>query len=154
MIKFKMALSWKPRYQNNGVGWCPLLLCNGNSSYYITMTCRVILLLFYITFHYYSYSYYYYITPTAVGWCIAILHFFFTIILILILPHIFVCSISRRCFDQALWNLVGISYAMWSSALKGWYFQNGCHCHGNGQNANKLKNTKKIIAGYLPNRNW
>jgi hypothetical protein len=107
-----------------------------------------------LLFHYYSYSYYYYITPTAVGWCIAILHFFFTIILILILPHIFVCSISRRCFDQALWNLVGISYAMWSSALKGWYFQNGCHCHGNGQNANKLKNTKKIIAGYLPNRNW
>jgi hypothetical protein len=24
-------LPWKPRYQNNGVGWCPLLLCNGNS---------------------------------------------------------------------------------------------------------------------------
>jgi hypothetical protein len=34
LIKFKMALPWKPRYQSNGVGWCPLLLCNGNSSYY------------------------------------------------------------------------------------------------------------------------
>jgi hypothetical protein len=33
------------------------------------------------------------------------------------------------------------------------FFQNGCHCHGNGQNAKKLKNTKIIIAGYSPNRN-
>jgi hypothetical protein len=96
--------------------------------------------------------YYYYITPTAVGWCIAILRFFF--INIIILPHIFVRSISRRCHDQTLWNLVGISYAMWSCAFKGWFFQNGCCCHGNGQNAKKLKNTKMIIAGYPPNRNW
>jgi hypothetical protein len=87
-----------------------------------------------------------YITPTVVGWCIAILRFFFTIIIILIiLPHIFVHSISRRCLDQTLWNRVGIWYAMWSCAVKGWFFQNGCHCHGNGQNAKKLKNTKRII---------
>jgi hypothetical protein len=33
------------------------------------------------------------------------------------------------------------------------FFQNGCHCHENGQNAKKLKNTKMIIAGYSPNRN-
>ena len=104
-------------------------------------------------------SYYsYYITPTVFGWCIAILRFFFTIIIIIliiiILPHIFVRSISRRCLDQTLWNLVGISYAMWSCALKGWFFQNGCCCHGNGQNAKKLKNTKMIIAGYSSNRNW
>jgi hypothetical protein len=26
-------------------------------------------------------------------------------------------------------------------------------CHGNGQNAKKLKNTKMITAGYSPNRN-
>jgi hypothetical protein len=97
----------------------------------------------------------YYITPTVVGWCIAILRFFFTIIIILIIfPHIFVRSISRRCLDQTLWNLVGISYAMWSCAVKVWFFQNGCRCHGNGQNAKKLKNTKMIIAGYSPNRNW
>jgi hypothetical protein len=97
--------------------------------------------------------YYYYVTPNAVGWRIAILRFFFTIIII-ILPHIFVRSISQRCLDQTLWNLVGISYAMWSCAGKGWFFQNGCRCHGNGQNAKKLKNTKMIIAGYSPNRNW
>ena len=102
--------------------------------------------------------YYYYITPTVVGWCIAILRFFFTIIIILIiviiiLPHIFVRSISRRCLDQTLWNLVGISYVMWSCAFNGWFFQNGCRCHGNGQNAKKkIKKTK--IAGYSPNRNW
>ena len=102
------------------------------------------------------YYYYYYVTPNAVGWRIAILRFFFTIItiiLIIILPHIFVHSISRRCLDQTLWNLVGISYAMWSCADKGWFFQNGCRCHGNDQNAKKLKNTKMIIAGYSPNRN-
>jgi hypothetical protein len=70
-----------------------------------------------------SVSYYYYVTLTVVGWCIAILRFLFTIIIILIillliiiLPHIFVCSISRRYLDQTLWNLVGISYAMWSCA--------------------------------------
>jgi hypothetical protein len=33
-------------------------------------------------------------------------------------------------------------------------FQNGQRCHGNGQNAKKNKNTKMIIAGYSPNRNW
>ena len=33
-------------------------------------------------------------------------------------------------------------------------FQNGHRCHGKGQNAKKLKNTKMIIAGYSPNRNW
>ena len=74
---------------------------------------------------------------------IAILRFFFTIIIILIiLPHIFVRSISRRCLDQTLWNLVGISYAMWSCTFKCWFFQNGCCCHGNGQNAKKLKKHK------------
>ena len=66
----------------------------------------------------------------------------------------FVRHISRRCLDQTLWNLVGISYAMWSCAFKFWFFQNGCRCHGNGQNAKKLKNTKMIIAGYSLNRNW
>ena len=67
----------------------------------------------------------------------------------------FVRHISRRCLDQSLWNVVGISYAMWSCAFKGWFFQNGCRCHGNGQNAKKkMKNTKMIIAGYSPNRNW
>ena len=97
-----------------------------------------------------SVSYYYYVTPNAVGWRIAILRFFFTIIiiiLIIILPHIFVRSISRRC-------LVEISYAMWSCAGKGWFFQNGCRCHGNDQNSKKFKNRKMIIAGYSPNRNW
>ena len=42
--------------------------------------------------------------------------------IIIIIPHIFVRSISRRCLDQTLWNLVGISYAMWSCAVKGWFF--------------------------------
>jgi hypothetical protein len=34
------------------------------------------------------------------------------------------------------------------------YFQNGRHYHGNGQYKKKRKNTKMIIAGYSPNRNW
>jgi hypothetical protein len=110
--------------------------------------CRVMYCYSTFLFHYY----YYYVTPNAVGWRIAILRFFFTIIIIL--PQIFVCSISRRCLDQTLWNLVGISYAMWSCAVKGWFFQNGFRCYGNGQNAKKLKNTKMIITGYSLNRNW
>jgi hypothetical protein len=64
-------------------------------------------------------------------------------------------DVSLRCLDQTLWNLVGISYIMWSCGFKGWFFQNGCCCHGNGQNAKKkMKNTKMIIAGYSQNRNW
>ena len=76
--------------------------------------CRVMYCYSTFLFHYY------YVTPNAVEWRIAILRFFFTIIIIIliiiiiILPHIFVRSISRRCLDQTLWNLVGISYAMWS----------------------------------------
>jgi hypothetical protein len=93
-------------------------------------------------------SYYYY---CWVMYCYSII---LIILIIIILAHIFVRSISRRCVNQALWNLVGISYAMWSCAVKGWFFQNGCRCHGNGQNAKKLKNTKMIIANYSPNRNW
>jgi hypothetical protein len=142
----------KPRYYyysyyitSTVVGWCIVIL-----RFIFTLLllllhpdcCRVMYCYFTFLFHYYYYSYYY-ITPTAIGWCIAILRFFFTIILIiLILPHIFVRSISRRCLDQTLWNIVGISYVMWSCAFKCWFFQNGCRCNGNGQNAKILKNTK------------
>ena len=52
----------------------------------------------------------------------------------------FVRHVPRRCLKQTLWNLVGISYAMWSCAFKGWFFS-------------KVKNTKMIIADYSRNRN-
>jgi hypothetical protein len=39
------------------------------------------------------------------------------LVIIIILPYIFVRSISLRCREQTLWNLVGISYAMWSCAV-------------------------------------
>ena len=42
---------------------------------------------------------------------------------------------------------------MWSCVFNGWFFlQNGCRCHGNRQNAKKMKNTKMIIASY--SLNW
>jgi hypothetical protein len=44
--------------------------------YYITPTCGVMYCYSTFLFHYYSS---YYITPTVVGWCIAILRFFLTI---------------------------------------------------------------------------
>jgi hypothetical protein len=43
-------------------------------------------------------------------------------ILVIILPLIFVRSISRRSLDQTLWNLVGISHAMRSCAVYCWFF--------------------------------
>ena len=56
LIKFKMALPWKPRYQNNGVEWCLLLLCNGNSSSYYYLhhpnCCRVMYCYSTFLFHY------------------------------------------------------------------------------------------------------
>ena len=74
-----------------------------------------------------------------------LLCFFFFFLLLLLLfhfPHTFVRHFSRRCLDQTLWNLVGISYVIWSCVFKCLFFQNGCRCHGNGQNAEKLKKHK------------
>ena len=50
------------------------------------------------------------------------------LLLLLLLFHFqrnFVSHFSRRCLDQTLWNLVGISYAMWSCAYNGWFFTFG-----------------------------
>jgi hypothetical protein len=83
-----------------------------------------------------------------------------TFLLFFLLRINFVRPFSQRCLDQTWWNLVkvvGISYAMWSCAFnlnKGWFLKNCCRCHGNGQNAKKLKKTKMFIAGYSPNINW
>ena len=59
-------------------------------------------------------------------------------------------------YDVANWypNFTGMLSTMSRCADYFRNFQNGHHCHGNGQNAKKLKNTKMIIAGYSPNRNW
>jgi lysylphosphatidylglycerol synthetase-like protein (DUF2156 family) len=65
------------------------------------------------------------------------------IIILSLFRQKFVRHISRRCLDQILWNLVGISYAIWSCVFKGWFFQNGYRCHENGQNANKKWKTQK-----------
>jgi hypothetical protein len=43
-----------------------------------------------------------------------------------------------------IWNLQAIRASTYENFT----------CHGNGQNAKKLKNTKMTIAGYSPNRNW
>ena len=80
--------------------------------------------------------------------------FLFCFLLLFLLPHQF-CPAR---FSEMPWsnfmkpwrNII----AMWSCAFKGWFFSKCCRCHGNGQNAKKLKNTKMTIAGYSPNRNW
>ena len=91
-----------------------------------------------------------------------LLSFFFLLLLLFLLfcrlPHFFLPhQFCPERFSEMPWSNfmkpVGISYAMWSCAFKGWFFQNGCRCHGNGQNAKKWKNTKMIIASYSPNRN-
>ena len=97
-----------------------------------------------------------YVPQTKFGRHIVFAPFLIILIIILLLSFFrqkFVRHISRRCLDQTWWHLVGISYAMWSCAFKGWFFRNGCRCHGNGQNAKKMKNIKMIITGYSPNSN-
>ena len=114
------------------------------------------------TYCFFTISCYYYGSQTyfcsVSYYYIAILRFFFTIIIIIIIiiiiPHIFVRSISRRCLDQTLWNLVGISYAMWSCVFKCWFFQNGAVDMETAKMLKYWKNTNMIIAGYSPNRNW
>ena len=54
--------------------------------------------------------------------------FLINILIIILLSFFrqkFVQHIYRRCIDQTLWNLVGISYDMWSCAFKGLFYQNG-----------------------------
>jgi hypothetical protein len=64
----------------------------------------------------------------------------------------FIRHISRRLLNGNQWNFTGMLSTMSRCADYFRNFQNGRCCHGNGQNANKLKNTKMIIAGYSPNR--
>ena len=83
--------------------------------------------------------------------------FFFFFLLLFFLSFFrqkFVRHISRRCRDQTWWNLVGISYAMWSCAFKGWFFKMAAVAMEMAKMQKKMKNTKMVIAGYSPNRNW
>ena len=66
----------------------------------------------------------------------------------------FIRHISQRLLNGNQWNFTGMLSTMSRCADYFRNFQNGRRCHGNGQNAKKLKNTKMIIAGYSPNRNW
>jgi hypothetical protein len=66
----------------------------------------------------------------------------------------FIRHISRRLLNGNQWNFTGMLSTMSRCADYFRNFQNGRCCHGNGQNAKKLKKTKIIMAGYSPNRNW
>ena len=85
----------------------------------------------------------------------------FLIIIIIILSFFlsffrqkFIRHISRRLLNGNQWNFTGMLSTMSRCADYFRNFQNGRRCHGNGQNAKKLKNTKIIIAGYSPYRIW
>ena len=66
----------------------------------------------------------------------------------------FVWHISRQLLNGNQWNFTGMLSTMSRCSNYFRNFQNGRRCHGNGQNAKQLKNTKMNIAGYSPNRNW
>jgi hypothetical protein len=57
---------------------------------------------------------------------------------------------AKLCEVGSEFNIFCTLVTMTTAAI---FFQNGCRCHGNDQNAKKIKNTKMIIAGYSPNRN-
>ena len=101
---------------------------------------------------------YYYVPQTKFGRHIVFAPFLIIIILILILLSFFrqkfIRHISRRLLNGNQWNLTGKLSTMSRCADYFRNFQNGHCCHGNGQNAKQFKNTKMIIAGYSPNRNW
>jgi hypothetical protein len=129
--------------------------------------CRV--MYYYSTF---LFHYYYYVTRNAVGWRIAILRFFFTIIItspgtqsgdvllfyvsfsllllllfLLLLLLFFHTFLSARFLGDALIKLYETlqEYHMPCEAVL-WrvdFFQNGCRCHGNDQNAKNWKTQKR-----------
>jgi hypothetical protein len=96
-------------------------------------------------------------SPNEVWRLIVFAPFLIIIIIILLLSFFrqkFIRHISRRLLNGNQWNFTGMLSTMSRCADNFWNFQNGRRCHGNGQHAKKLKNTKMIIAGYSPNRNW
>jgi hypothetical protein len=56
--------------------------------------------------------------------------------------------------ERNQWNFTWMLSTISRCADYFWNFQNGCCCHGNGQNAKKMKKTKMIITDYSLNRNW
>ena len=66
----------------------------------------------------------------------------------------FIQHISRRPLNGNQRNFTGMLSTMSRCADYFRNFKNGCRCHGNGQNAKKMKNTKMIIEGYSLNKNW
>ena len=107
-----------------------------------------------------------YVPQTKFGRHIVFAPFLLIIIIIIILILIiillllsffhqkFIRHISWRLQNGNQWNFTGMLSTMSRCADYFRNFQNGRHCHRNGQNAKKLKNSKMIIAGYSPNRNW
>ena len=78
----------------------------------------------------------------------------FLILLLSFFRQKFIRDIARRLLNGNQWNFTGMLSTMSRCADYFRNFKNGRRCHGNGQNAKKNKNTKMIIAGYSPNRNW
>ena len=96
-----------------------------------------------------------YVPQTKFGRHIVFVPFLIIILLLLSFFHQkFIRHISRRLLNGNQWNFTGILSTMSRCADYFRNFQNGRRCHGNGQNAKKLKNTKMIMAGYSLNRNW
>ena len=98
----------------------------------------------------------YYVPQTKFGRHIVFAPFLLKIIILLLsfFHQKFIRHISRRLLNGNQWNFTGMLSTMSKCADYFWNFQNDRRCHGNIQNAKKLKNTKMIITGYSPNRNW
>jgi hypothetical protein len=98
-----------------------------------------------------------YVPQTKFGRHIVFALFLLIIIILLLLSFFrqkFIRHISRQLLNGNQWNFTGMLSTMSGCADYFRNFQNGRRCHGNGQNAKKLKNTKMMIVGYSPNRNW
>jgi hypothetical protein len=103
----------------------------------------------------------YYVPQTKFGRQIVFAPFLLLLLIIIIIIIIisffrqkFIRHISRRLLNGNQWIFTGMLSSMRRCADYFRNFQNGRRWYGNGQNAKKFKNTKMIIAGYSPNRNW
>jgi ABC-type multidrug transport system fused ATPase/permease subunit len=76
-----------------------------------------------------------------------LLFFFFLSFFLSFFRQKFIQHISRRLLNGNQWNFTGMLSTMSWCADYFRNFQNGRRCHGNGQNAKKMKHTKMIIAG-------
>ena len=122
LIKFKMALPWKPRNQNKGMGWCRycfamaiLVIIIKSPNEVLGTSC--------------------FLVRPSFGHCIVRPSCFLLRFLLLLSPQ---TKFRDLLFlHRSLLNFTGRWNPISRGAFRSWNFQNGHRCHGNREHMSK-----------------